>query len=195
MELHGAKEILSYTKFFEDGLLHLHPLYIESEQEAADSDKGKKYDRKNPQINTRRTTEKDPATGEKIIKSWQPLEDGKTNLPQYSSDTKNGGLPHFLCITSSDPSESPTSRILHKAMYNISEKMKDEMHEVSKWPSVCSCANDCVWCVSRLVILQPACPSLTRAPVFAECYLAHNQKTLGGSGEGVVRSNKVDNLR
>ena len=144
MELHGAMEILSYTKFFEDGLLHLHPLYIESEQEAADSDKGKKYDRKNPQINTRRTTEKDPATGEKIIKSWQPLEDGKTNLPQYSSDTKNGGLPHFLCITSYDPSESPTSRILHKAMYNISEKMKDEMHEVSKWPSVFSCANDCI---------------------------------------------------
>jgi hypothetical protein len=36
---------------------------------------------------------------------------------------------------------------LHKAMYNISEKMKDEMHEVSKWPSVFStfsCANDCI---------------------------------------------------
>jgi len=132
IDLHGADETNRYGKLFEDQLVHLHPLYVETE-EAGESDQGKDYDRKTPAINARRSKDRNPATGEKIVKKWEPVDDANTSLGiGYSADAKNGGQPHFLCITPYDPSESAIGTIVHNSMYKIFEEQKqDLLQEVS----------------------------------------------------------------
>lgn len=127
IDLHGADETIRYGKLFEDQLVHLHPLYVETE-EAGESDQGKDYDRKTPAINARRSKDRNPATGEKIVKKWEPVDDANTSLGiGYSAERKNGGQPHFLCITPYDPSESAIGTIVHNSMYKIFEEQKQDL--------------------------------------------------------------------
>lgn len=140
VDLYGASNVLSYGKLFEDQLLHLHPLYIEDKDSTAgEGDKEKEYNREAPAVNTRRSKERNPATGEKIVRKWNPVDE---NSPlKYSAECKNGLKPHFLCITPYDPSESAIGTIVHDSMTRIAEsdEMKKKLSSVSSFASSPSC--------------------------------------------------------
>ncbi len=127
IDLHCADFTLRYMKLFEDQLIQLHPLYVEG-GEAGGSDQSKDYDRKTPAVNARRSKERNPATGEKIYKKWEPVDDVNTSLGiGYSNECKNGGQPHFLCVTPYDPAESLLGMIVHNSMYKIFEEQKQDL--------------------------------------------------------------------
>jgi len=138
MDLHGSDHAIAYGQLYKDGLIHLHPLYMEQDDEAVDGDKDKEYDRKVPSVNTRRSKDRNPATGEKIIRKWLPIDDATPGDFGYSAECKAGGNPHYLCVTARDPSESAIGMIVHNSMYKIGEAAKAQYHN-----EVATCVYSC----------------------------------------------------